>query len=74
MSVEEDVDPAELLQRLNEEKTKLVFEVERGKKILANPGFVQKAPAEKLALEKEKLAKNTALLAALEEKLAKIKL
>ena len=56
--VEQDIDPAELKVKLLAEKKALEFEVARGEKMLANPGFVAKAPKEKLDLEKSKLADN----------------
>jgi valyl-tRNA synthetase len=67
--VEEDIDPAELKAKLLEEEKSLTFEVERGNKILSNPGFLAKAPKEKVEAEQEKLLKNKSLLAAIEEKL-----
>jgi valyl-tRNA synthetase len=56
--VEQDIDPAELKAKLLVEKKSLEFEVARGEKMLSNPGFVAKAPKEKLDLEKSKLAEN----------------
>jgi valyl-tRNA synthetase len=56
--VEQDIDPAELKAKLLIEKKSLEFEVARGEKMLSNPGFVAKAPKEKLDLEKSKLAEN----------------
>jgi len=56
--VREDVDPSELKSKLLAEKKALDFEIERGEKILSNPGFVAKAPKEKLDLEKSKLEQN----------------
>ena len=61
--IEEDVDPALMKERLLEEERRLLSEVERGKRMLGNPGFLAKAPKEKVALEEEKLRKNEALLA-----------
>ena len=49
-------------ERLLEEERRLLSEVERGRKMLTNPGFRAKAPREKVALEEEKLRKNEALL------------
>lgn len=72
MVVEEDIDPAELKSKLLKDEASLKFEVERSEKMLANPGFASKAPAEKVNAEKEKLAKNKSLLAAIEEKLASL--
>ena len=62
LTVEEDVDVATLLDNLLKEKAKLEFEVLRGMKMLGNPGFVAKAPKEKIEAEKEKLEANKAKL------------
>lgn len=60
--VEEDIDPIALKEKLEKEKTRLESEVSRGEKMLSNPNFVSKAPAEKVKLEQEKLEKNKSLL------------
>ena len=52
---EELVDVQKELERLNSEKEKLEKEVERAEKMLANPGFVAKAPKQKIEEEKAKL-------------------
>ena len=52
---EELVDIKEEIERLENEKKKLTLEVERGEKMLSNPGFVNKAPEKKVQEEKEKL-------------------
>ena len=49
------VDLAAEKERLQNEKTKLEAEVERAKKMLSNPGFVNKAPEAKIAQERAKL-------------------
>lgn len=72
MIVEEDIDKEALKAKLLKEKEKLIGEVARGEKMLSNPGFVSKAPKEKLALETEKLEKNRKLLSSIEEKLASL--
>ena len=56
------VDLDEERKRLEEEKTRLKAEVERCKKMLANPGFVNKAPEFKINEEKSKLEKYTEML------------
>ena len=56
--VQEDVDKETLKKRLEEEKEKLNFEIARSEKMLSNPGFVAKAPKEKIELEKSKLEEN----------------
>ena len=55
MPFEDLVDIKEEIERLEKEKEKLEAEVERGEKMLSNPGFVNKAPEEKVNAEKEKL-------------------
>ena len=62
LTLEEDVDVSILKLNLQKEIEKLRFEIERSKKMLDNPGFVARAPKEKIDLEKEKLASNTAKL------------
>ena len=72
--------PLEGLIDLEEEKARLTAEVEklegevaRGEKMLSNPGFMSKAPEEKVNEEKEKLAKYREMLALAKERLAKLK-
>ena len=69
---EELVDLEAEKQRLQEEKQKLIYEVERCKKMLSNPGFVNKAPEAKVNAEKEKLEKYKAMLENTEERLQKL--
>ncbi len=57
MPFEDLVDIKEEIERLEKEKEKLQAEVERGEKMLSNPGFINKAPEEKVNAEKEKLEK-----------------
>ncbi len=45
----------DLLLKLNSQKEKLEFEVQRSKTILSNENFINKAPQAKIDLEKEKL-------------------
>ena len=59
-------------ERLENEKNKLIKEVERGEKMLSNPGFINKAPESKIQEEKEKLEKYKDLLKNVEERLAQI--
>ena len=66
---EELVDLEAEKQRLQEEKQKLMYEVERCEKMLSNPGFVNKAPEAKVNAEKEKLEKYKAMLENTEERL-----
>lgn len=67
---EELVDLEEEKQRLQTEEKKLQAEVERASKMLANPGFVAKAPQEKIEEEKKKLEKYQEMLQAVKERLA----
>ena len=55
--------------RLQEEKKKLVAEVERVDKMLSNPGFMSKAPKEKIEAEKAKQQKYQEMLQAVEERI-----
>ena len=54
---EDLVDLKEEKERLETEKKKLEAEVQRGEKMLSNPGFINKAPEAKINEEKEKLSK-----------------
>lgn len=67
--VEEDIDKETLKAKLLAEKERLSSEVLRGEKMLSNPGFMKKAPTEKVKLEEEKLAKNRSLLENIVQKL-----
>jgi valyl-tRNA synthetase len=70
--VEEDVDPVALKAKLEGQAKALASEIERSSKMLGNPGFVAKAPKEKIDLEKEKLAQNEALLTQVKAKLSSL--
>lgn len=72
MVVEEDVDEEILRARLEKQIETLKSEIERSTKILSNPGFIAKAPKEKVDLEKEKLANNQHVLSTIEDKLTKL--
>jgi len=69
---EELVDLEAEKQRLQGEREKLLSEVARGEKMLSNPGFVNKAPEEKINEEKAKLAKYKEMLEKVEERLKSI--
>ncbi len=56
------VDLEEEAKRKEEEITKIKFEIQRAEKMLSNPGFVNKAPAEKVEEEKMKLEKYREML------------
>ena len=49
-------------KRKEEEKKKIEFEIQRAEKMLSNPGFVNKAPKEKVEQEKAKLEKYKEML------------
>ena len=70
---EELVDIKEEFKRLENERSRLVSEVERGEKMLSNPGFVNKAPEKKVQEEKEKLSNYKRMLASIEERLEGLK-
>ncbi len=58
--------------RLDKEIAAVNFEIERSNKMLANPGFVNKAPQAMVNAEKAKLEKNQELLNKLKEELKKL--
>ena len=62
MPLENLVDMEKEKQRKQEEKKKIEAEIERASKMLANPGFVNKAPAAKIQEEREKLEKYKEML------------
>ena len=73
MPLEDLVDIKEEIARLEGEKKKLEAEVQRGEKMLSNPGFVNKAPEKKINEEKEKLANYKKMLEAVTERLEGLK-
>ncbi len=62
----------EMISKLQKQIEVEESEISRGEKMLSNPGFLAKAPKEKVESEKEKLALHKANLASLKEKLSKI--
>ena len=66
---EELVDIEEERKRLEDEKKKVLSEIERATKMLSNPGFINKAPESKINEEKEKLKKYQDMLKSIEERL-----
>ena len=62
MPLEGLVDLEEEAKRKDEERKKIQFEIERAEKMLSNPGFVNKAPKQKIEEEKAKLAKYKEML------------
>ena len=69
---EDLVDLKEEKERLETEKKKLEAEVQRGEKMLSNPGFINKAPEAKINEEKEKLSKYKDMLQNVVESLEKM--
>ncbi len=70
---EELVDIEEERKRLEGEKAKLEAEVQRGEKMLSNPGFVNKAPEAKVNEEKAKLENYKQMLTNVKERLQSLK-
>ena len=67
------VDISEEIARLEKEKEKVIAQKEITDKMLANPGFVAKAPESKVKEEKEKQAKFNEMLKALNERIENLK-
>ena len=65
------VDHEKELERINNDIESLKFEIARSQKMLSNPGFVGKAPAQLVEAEKIKLEKNTQALSRLQSELSK---
>lgn len=63
------IDTEEEQKRLQEEKIRLQSEIQRCDKMLSNPGFINKAPQEKIEEEKSKLACYKEMLKKVEENL-----
>ena len=70
---EELVDIGEEIKRLESEKTRLEAEVERGEKMISNPGFINKAPETKINEEKAKLENYRQMLENVIERLNSLK-
>ena len=71
--LDEKKDKGELLKELQSQIEKFKFEVERSEKMLSNPRFVEKAPANLVESEKTKLEENRKALQTLLIKLDAIK-
>ncbi len=67
------VDLAKEIERLEKEEKRLEGELKRSNAMLSNEKFVSKAPAAKLAQEREKLEKYTATMAQVRERLAALR-
>ncbi len=68
------IDKAKERERLLEEEAELVSDLEHSRKILDNPGFVQRAPAQVVAKEQEKLKDTENRLRATRERLENLAL
>ena len=67
------VDIDKEIERLTKEEDKMNKEIKRAQGMLSNPKFVDKAPADKVQSEKDKLEKYTQMLAQIQERLAALK-
>ena len=67
------VDIDKEIERLRKEEDKMNKEIKRAQGMLSNPKFVDKAPADKVQAEKDKLEKYTQMLAQIQERLAALK-
>lgn len=73
MPFEDLVDIKEEIERLEKEKAKVLVEKEKTDKMLSNPGFVAKAPAQKVEEEKEKQSRFNEIIASIEERINNLK-
>ena len=69
---DELVDVEKEIERLEKEEKRLAGELTRSEKMLGNPNFVNKAPAEKLAEERAKQEKYQSMMAQVKERLASL--
>ena len=67
------VDIDKEIERLTKEEDKMNKEIKRAQGMLSNPKFVDKAPADKVQAEKDKLEKYTQMLTQIQERLAALK-
>ena len=72
MPFEDLVDINEEIARLKKEKEKVEFSIKRSEGMLSNPGFMSKAPENKIKEEKENLVEYKNVLEKLEERLNSI--
>ena len=73
MLIKNEAGKEDLIKKLEKDIETIKSEIFRCEKMLGNPGFVSKAPAEKIALEKNKLEQHKKNLEELEAKLASLK-
>ena len=67
------VDIKQEIERLEKEEKRLGGEIARANGMLNNEKFMSKAPAQKVADEREKLTKYTQMLEKVQERLAQLK-
>lgn len=72
MLIVNEAGKAEILLRIDKEIALEEAEILRGEKMLNNPSFLAKAPADKVALEQDKLSKHRDNLSSLKEKKQKL--
>ena len=70
---DELVDINQEIERLEKEQKRLLGEVKRSTGMLSNQKFVEKAPADKIQEEKEKLVKYEQMLKQIVERLIQLK-
>ena len=73
MLIKNEAGKEDLIKKLEKDIESIKSEIARCEKMLGNPGFVNKAPAEKIALEKSKLEQHKKNLAELEAKISALK-
>ena len=71
--ISSNVSTEEIIAKINKEIENVLLEIARCEKMLSNPNFVNKAPEQKVAIEKEKLEQHKINLATLREKLKNLK-
>ena len=71
--ISSNVSTEEIIAKINKEIENVLSEIARCEKMLSNPNFVNKAPEQKVAIEKEKLEQHKINLATLREKLENLK-
>ena len=70
---DELVDIKQEIERLAKEEARLEGELKRVNGMLSNERFMSKAPAEKVAEEKDKLAKYTQMMEQVQKRLSQLK-
>lgn len=73
MLIKNEAGKEDLIKKFEKDMENIKSEILRCEKMLGNPGFVSKAPAEKIALEKSKLEQHKKNLEEIEAKLSALK-